>query len=252
MKIWSLAALVLTAAAFAGAAEAAPATAATKPAAPKAASDSDSGSLLPGGNSKDPVSIEADQLVYSDKEGKAIYTGNVVLIQGPTKLTCSVMVLFVDKSNSNQGGTPTPTPSPTPSAAAAGGSSSSSSVRHMDCSGPVTVISKTQTATGDSAVFDKPQNKVWLFGNVTLSDGANVTKGDKLTYDTQTGVAHVETKPTQGKAGRVWSQFVPGSDDKSGAEANAATPSPSPTPAKSASAKPSAKPNPSKSSPAQP
>ena len=130
------------------------------------------GSLLPGGNSKDPVSIEADQLVYSDKEGKAIYTGNVVLIQGPTKLTCSVMVLFIDKSNSSQGATPAPTPSPTPLRRRRWRlGSSSSQVRHMDCSGPVTVISKTQTATGDSAVYDKPQNKVWLIGNVTLSDG---------------------------------------------------------------------------------
>ena len=231
MRIWSLAAFALAAAALAGAAEAAPA----------APASSDAGSLLPGGNSKDPVSIEADNLVYADKEGKATYSGNVVLIQGPTKLTCSTMVLYIDKSNSAQGAMPTPAPSP----AASGQANSSSSVRHMDCAGPVTVISKTQTATGDSAVYDKPQNRVLLIGNVTLSDGPNVTKGDKLTYDLATGQAHVETKPTQGKPGRVWSQFVPGSDNKDAAQAADSS-------AKPAAPKPSGKPTPSKSSPAKP
>ena len=231
MRIWSLAAFALAAAALAGAAEAAPA----------APANSDAGSLLPGGNSKDPVSIEADNLVYADKEGKATYSGNVVLIQGPTKLTCSTMVLYIDKSNSAQGATPTPAPSP----AASGQANSSSSVRHMDCAGPVTVISKTQTATGDSAVYDKPQNHVLLIGNVTLSDGPNVTKGDKLTYDLATGQAHVETKATQGKPGRVWSQFVPGSDNKDASEAADAS-------AKPAAPKPSGKPTSSKSSPAKP
>ena len=60
--------------------------------------------------------------------------------------------------------------------------------------GPVTVISKTQVATGDRGSYDKAQNKVWLIGNVTLSDGGNVTKGDKLTYDLTTGQATVDTE----------------------------------------------------------
>jgi lipopolysaccharide export system protein LptA len=218
---------------------------ATAPA-PSPSPSNDPGSLLPGGNSKEPVSIEADQLVYSDKEGKATYTGNVVLIQSPTKLNCSVMVLYIDKSNSTPtpapGGAPKPaaTPSPAPGAQ---GASSSSQVRHMDCSGPVTVVSKTQTATGDSAVYDKPQNKIWLIGNVTLSDGPNVTKGDKLTYDLLTGQAHVETKNGPGKTGRVWSQFVPGSDNNSAS----AEPTPGASPAK-----PGAKPAPAKTGATKP
>ncbi len=102
----------------------------------------------------------------------------------------------------------------------------------MDCSGPVTVMSKTQTATGDSAVYDKAKNKVWLIGNVTLSDGPNVTKGDKLTYDLTSSEAHIENNVVNGKAGRVWSQFVPGSDTKS-AEASP-SPSAAATPGKPA------------------
>jgi lipopolysaccharide export system protein LptA len=202
--------------------------------------------LLPGGNSKDPVSIEADGLVYSDKEGKATYSGNVVLTQGLTKLMCTVMVLYIDKGNGSPSATPGQTAKPTPSPSASGApSSSSNQVRHMDCTGPVTVISKTQTATGDSAVYDKPQNKVWLIGNITLADGPNVTKGDKLTYDLVTGIAHVETKVVQGKPGRVWSQFVPGTEGN-------ATPTPSASPSPNQTSAAAVKPAPAKSSAPKP
>jgi lipopolysaccharide export system protein LptA len=178
--------------------------------APAGAANKDTGaSLLPGAGSKAPVSIEADKLVYFDKEQKAIYTGNVVVIQGDSKMTCSELTIYMDK-----GATPGEA-APAGDAAKSGAGGSSSHVRHLDASGPVTVISKTQVATGDRGAYDKPQNKVWLFGNVTLSDGGNVTKGDKLTYDLTTGEATVD-------AGRVKGLFVPGSaapggDDKSGA-----------------------------------
>jgi lipopolysaccharide export system protein LptA len=168
--------------------------------------------LLPGSDSKEPVTIEADKLVYFDKEQKAIYSGNVVIIQGATKLTCSTMTIHMEKTAAAG--------APAVKAAAADASPApsgeSSRVSHMDCAGPVTVLSKTQTATGDSAVYDKPQNKIWLIGHVTLSDGGNVTKGDKLTYDLTSGQATVDTGST---SGRVKGLFIPGSGD-------------SPTPAK--------------------
>jgi lipopolysaccharide export system protein LptA len=160
--------------------------------------------LLPGSNSKEPVSIEADKLVYFDKEQKAIYSGNVVIIQGDTKLTCSTMTIHMEKAEAAG--------APAAKVADAGPASAtqSSHVSHMDCAGPVTVLSKTQTATGDSAVYDKPQNKIWLIGHVTLSDGGNVTKGDKLTYDLTSGQATVDTGAT---SGRVKGLFLPGSSD---------------------------------------
>ena len=177
--------------------------------------------LLPGGNSKEPVTIEADKLVYFDKEQKAVYSGNVVIIQGDTKLTCSTMTIRMEKTTA--AATPvkaaadaSPAPAVRPPAvktavdASPAPSGESSRVSHMDCAGPVTVLSKTQTATGDSAVYDKPQNKIWLIGHVTLSDGGNVTKGDKLTYDLTSGQATVDTGST---SGRVKGLFIPGSGD---------------------------------------
>jgi lipopolysaccharide export system protein LptA len=179
--------------------------------------------LLPGGNSKEPISIEADKLVYFDKEQKAIYSGNVVAIQGDTRLTCSIMTVHMTKTaaagapaaGAAAAGTPAVGASAVKVAdAGPAPSAESSSVSHLDCAGPVTVLSKTQTATGDSAVYDKPQNKIWIFGHVTLSDRGNVTKGDKLTYDLTSGQATVDTG---GTSGRVKGLFLPGSSDDAAA-----------------------------------
>ena len=72
---------------------------------------------------------------------------------------------------------------------------------------------KRRSPPATAASYDKAQNKVWLIGNVTLSDGGNVTKGDKLTYDLTTGQATVDTGPA---AKRVKGLFIPGSSDSGG------------------------------------
>ena len=183
----------------------------------KPASSSDSAAIFPGTNSKEPISIDADKLVYYDKEHKAVYTGNVVVIQGDTKMTCTAMTVFLDHAPT-QGADHAPVQGAKQTTDGQSGPTADSGVKRLEATGPVTVISKTQVATGDRGSYDKAQNKVWLIGNVTLSDSGNVTKGDKLTYDLATGEATVDT----GAAGRVKGLFIPGSsgpggDDKTGA-----------------------------------
>ncbi|RBP18265.1 lipopolysaccharide export system protein LptA [Roseiarcus fermentans] len=186
---------------------AAAAEAATKPSSPPPQASSPI-QILPGTSSKEPISIDADKLVYFDKEQKAIYSGNVVVIQGDTKMTCSVMNVFLDRA---------PAPATTAQTADAKGAtapadgqqgpSQNSGIKRLEAAGPVTVVSKTQVATGDSGVYDKTQDKVFLIGHVTLSDGQNVTKGDKLTYDLKSGQATIDTNG--GKSGRVHGLFTP-------------------------------------------
>jgi lipopolysaccharide export system protein LptA len=185
----------------------------------KAPGSNDSVAIFPGTSSKEPISIDADKLVYYDKEHKAVYSGNVVVIQGDTKMTCSTMTVFLDRAPAQGPAQPTNGQS---------GPSADSGIRHLDATGPVTVVSKTQVATGDSGSYDKAQDKVWLIGHVTLSDGQNVTKGDKLTYDLKSSLATVDTSA---KSGRVHGQFIPkssadsaksGDTAKSGADATKA------------------------------
>jgi lipopolysaccharide export system protein LptA len=168
-------------------------------AAEKPSGSSGSVAIFPGTSSKEPISIDADKLVYYDKERKAVYSGNVVVIQGDTKMTCSAMTVFLDRAPTQEASKPAAESSP----------ATDSGVKRLEAAGPVTVVSKTQVATGDRGSYDKAEDKVWLIGHVTLSDGQNVTKGDKLTYDLKNGLATIDTSA---KSGRVHGQFVPKSN----------------------------------------
>ena len=153
--------------------------------------------VLPGGNSKQPINIEAVKLDYFDKEQKLIYTGNVVAIQGDSKLKASVLTIYL-----------TPKSPDAPASTA-----STNQVQRMVAAGPVTMLQRDQVGTGDSGVYEKASNSVVLNGNVTLSQGPNVTKGDKLTYDLKTGQAVV--------TGHVKSMFLPGDSETSASDDNA-------------------------------
>lgn len=151
-------------------------------------------SLLPGSNSKEPINIAADKLDYFDKEQKAVYSGNVVVVQGETRMNASVLTIMFDRKA--DGGKKN------------GQNSANSQLKWMKGAGPITIVNKDQIGVGDSLEYDKVKNKFSLVGNVTLSQGENVTKGDELVYDLQTGQAVVSSR------GRVKSRIVPG--DKPG------------------------------------
>ncbi len=177
--------------------------------------------LLPGGGSKEPVSINAGKLDYYDKEQKLIYTGDVVVVQGDSTMKASVLTIFLEKTAPAPGTAGAAAAPPAPAASGVG-PGQGSSVRHMDAVGPVTLISKDQVGTGDSATYDKGEDKVYLYGNVTLSQGTNVTQGDRLIYDMATGQAQVFSGQTNG--GRVMSVFTPGSGPPGGPAKPAAAP----------------------------
>lgn len=150
--------------------------------------------LLPGGNSKDPIGINAAKLDYFDKDQKLVYSGGVVVTQGATQMKATTLTIFLAKGAGGEGET-----KPAGGAPAASGSS----VRRMEAAGPVTIASKDQIGTGDALVYDKTENKVYINGNAVLSQGPNVTKGDQLVYDLTTSQAVVR--------GHVESVFTPGS-----------------------------------------
>jgi lipopolysaccharide export system protein LptA len=148
------------------------------------------------GASKEPIKIDADRLDVFDKEGRAVFEGNVVAVQGDSTMNCTLMTVFYEQRRDGEG-----------QAAPAAQGADDSAIKKIDCKGPVTIVSRTQVATGENATFDRTANKIFLIGNATLSDGPNVTRGERVVYDINTGVANIETKP----GGRVRALFVPGS-----------------------------------------
>ena len=166
------------------------------------------------GANKEPINIDADRLDVFDKESRAVFAGNVVAVQGDTTMKCTVLTVFYEQ-NRQAGGRPAAPPTQ-------GGGDNA--IKKIDCKGPVTIVSKTQVATGDNATFDRVANRVLLLGNVALTDGPNVTRGERIVYDLKSGVANIETAP----GGRVRAMFVPGG----GVAGPAAAPKPADSKAK--------------------
>ena len=133
---------------------------------------SSTGGVLGIGASKAPISIDADKLQVFDKEQRAVYTGNVVVVQGETTMKAAHMTVFYERNNQEAQATEN-----------AGG-------------GPGGAALKRVEAKGD----------VILTGNVSLSQGENITKGERLFYNLSSGIATVE-------GGRVRSLLIPGSED---------------------------------------
>lgn len=149
-----------------------------------------SGGILPGASAKDPLNIDAGKLDYFEKEQKLIYSGSVIVTQGPSTLKAARLIIFLEGKG---GGQPAAT--------------TNDRVKHIDVEGPVTLVSKDQIGTGDRGSYDKAENKVYLTGNVTLTQGENIVKGERLVYDVATGMATVQGGGAQG--GRVRSTFTP-------------------------------------------
>ncbi len=150
-----------------------------------------------GSNSKEPIKIDANRLEVFDKENRAVYAGDVVLVQGQTTLRSSTMTIFYVSAKAGSG-------------AAAAPAAGQNSIRKIDFEGPVSILSGTQSATSKFMTYDAQAETVTLTGNVIISDCDNVQRGERAIYDVKTGRATVDA----GAKGRVQGIFTPGSEDK--------------------------------------
>ena len=132
-------------------------------------------------NRDKPVQIEAATLEVREKDKIATFSGSVKVVQGDTTLRCKSLVVFYEQGNETTG-VKTAQPGP-------GGKQS---VKRLEAKGGVIVTQKEQTATGDSAIFDMRANSITLVGNVTVTQGPNIIRGDRLVVDMTTGVSKVE------------------------------------------------------------
>jgi lipopolysaccharide export system protein LptA len=148
-------------------------------------------------NKDQPVKIEAASLEVRDKEKVATFSGSVIVTQGDTVMRCKSLVVHYDAESKSSG-----------MKSAQPGPGGSSSIKKLEALGGVHVTQKEQTATGDKGLFDMKSNSITLSGNVLITQGQNVLRGERLVVDVATGAARVE-------GGRVSGVFVPSSaDDK--------------------------------------
>ncbi len=148
-------------------------------------------------NRSEPVKIESTSLKLREKDKVATFIGNVHLIQGDTTLRCKMLVVYYDQGG-KPGGMKIAQSSP-------GGEQQQ--IRRVEAKGGVVVTQNDQIATGENGLFDTTANTVTLIGNVVVTQGQNVLRGDKLVVNLTTGVSQVESVGQ----GRVQGLFAPGS-----------------------------------------
>ena len=166
-------------------------------------------------NRDEPVNIESNTLEVRDKDKVAVFSGDVRVKQGDTAMRSQKLVVFYEQTGEGaaaKGATGKPMQAATP------GPNGSQKIKRLEARGDVVVTQKDQTATGETGIFDMPTNTVTLTGNVIMTQGKNVLRGDKLIVDLTTGVSRVESG--KNGRGRVQGLFLP----SSGPETPAATP----------------------------
>lgn len=150
-------------------------------------------------NRDQPVQIESDTLEVRTKDNVATFSGSVHVIQGDTDMRSQSLVVFYEENSAKRTGVKTAQPGP----------AGNSQVKRLEANGSVVVLQKDHIATGDKGIFDMRANTVTLAGNVVLTQGKNVLRGERLVVNMTTGVSRVE-------GGRVQGLFQSGGRGESG------------------------------------
>ncbi|MFV0361046.1 lipopolysaccharide transport periplasmic protein LptA [Tropicimonas sp.] len=120
-------------------------------------------------DSSKPVEVTSDQLDVRQSDGRAVFTGNVVIGQGQMRMTG-------DKVDVTYGTN------------AAG----SNEIRSLHATGGVTLVNGGEAAEAAEALYTLETGVVVLTGDVVLTQGENAMAGQKLTVNLGTGTGMME------------------------------------------------------------
>jgi lipopolysaccharide export system protein LptA len=146
-------------------------------------------SALKGHNTNAPVDVQADRIEVQDRADRAVFSGNVHVVQA--EMTLDTPRLTVAYSNAQGGG-------------------GNPQIQRLDAAGGVLVKSPTETAKGDFGIYDLNRKLITLIGNVQLNQQQNQVNGSRLVIDLDSGRAVVDGGPpgVNSSGGRVTGHFV--------------------------------------------
>jgi lipopolysaccharide export system protein LptA len=143
-------------------------------------------------NRDQPVRIRAAALEVREKDKQATFSGDVHVINGDTELRCRSLIVFYDSDNagSSSGAKNMKAADPGPSG--------ERQIKRIEAKGGVTVVQKDQNAAGDAAIFNMRENTVTLTGNVVVTRGQDVLRGQRLVVDLTSGVSKMDQGRVEG------------------------------------------------------
>lgn len=125
------------------------------------------------GDSSAPIDVSADQQETINSKCIIIFRGNVEILQDRSRLRAQQVTVYNAKRVGAEGGC--------------------GNAQRLEAEGDVYVVSENQKARGDRAVYTFSDSTAILTGDVILTRGKDVARGDRLTVNTKTNDAKLES-----------------------------------------------------------
>jgi len=129
--------------------------------------------------SRAPIDITSDTVEADQKTNTVVFKGNVVAKQEDTTLWANTLTILYDQNTKK--------------------------IKEIIATGNVKVVKVERRATSQKATFDQGKNKVTFDGDAVVREGANVIRGERITYYVEEERSVVE--PVKG--GRVSTSITP-------------------------------------------
>jgi len=142
-------------------------------------------SVLKDHDTYQPIDISAERLEMQQKQGRAIFTGAVQVLQGKLTLRSSTITVFYDQSDTD--GDP--------------------SISRLDAQGQFQLLSDSETLTGDWGIYDVDRQLITVGGAVIFKQGTSELTGSRLEFDLVSGLAKLDGENTATEDGRVRGSF---------------------------------------------
>lgn len=122
--------------------------------------------VLPNHNSNAPIDVAADSFDVASRDGRATYSGNVVVRQDRlTMRAARVAVAFTTGSGVD--------------------------INRVEATGGVTVAADDLNARGNVALYDLDRRLITMIGNVELTQAGNRMSGNRLVINVGSGTANL-------------------------------------------------------------
>jgi lipopolysaccharide export system protein LptA len=132
-----------------------------------------------GGISQDtdaPVEVSADSLSVNQSDGTAVFTGNVLIVQGDMRLAAPRVLVVYDEEDD--------------------------AIARLEATGGVTLVSGEDAAEAARADYDIDAGTIVLTGDVLLTQGRNAIGSERMVVHLEDGAAEL--------SGRVRTVLSPG------------------------------------------
>jgi lipopolysaccharide export system protein LptA len=121
--------------------------------------------MVPG---EGPLDISSDDFEGFEEEGRLVYTGDVNMVRGDTRLRADRIDVFFVRNESG-----------------------ARSIERVVAVGEVYYVTPNEVAHGDRGVYNLVIEQITMTGAVVLTQGCNVSTGERLVVDLQGGSARL-------------------------------------------------------------